>query len=156
VLRIRQAPVIRMWAGPATWCTAADRRATADEPASAALPEHGVIPKPWRPRSSAVAGSAQAADLLCALDREALASIGIDLDAMRARRSDRDALTRAGPAPTGRGGLRCGRTRCPPAPSAPHRADRRAPADPGMIPLTVPEIARLLTTRPATPGHTEH
>jgi hypothetical protein len=25
-----------------------------------------------------------------------------------------------------------------------------------MIPLTVPEIARLLTTRPATPGHAEH
>jgi hypothetical protein len=25
-----------------------------------------------------------------------------------------------------------------------------------MIPLTVPEITRLLTTRPARPGHTEH
>lgn len=33
------------------------------------------------------------------------------------------------------------------------------PADPGMIPLTVPEITRLLTTQPAKPrppGHAEH
>jgi hypothetical protein len=36
------------------------------------------------------------------------------------------------------------------------RPDQQPPADPGMIPLTVPEITRLLTTRPATPGHTEH
>ena len=43
-------------------------------------------------------------------------------------------------------------TQAPP----PVRPDQRAPGDPGMIPLTVPEIARLLTTRPATPGHTEH
>jgi len=43
-------------------------------------------------------------------------------------------------------------TQAPP----PVRPDERAPADPGMIPLTVPEIARLLTTRPATPGHTEY
>jgi SRSO17 transposase len=43
-------------------------------------------------------------------------------------------------------------TQAPP----PLRPDERAPADPGMIPLTVPEIARLLTTRPATPGHTEY
>jgi hypothetical protein len=25
-----------------------------------------------------------------------------------------------------------------------------------MIPLTIPEITRLLTTQPASPGHTEH
>ena len=43
-------------------------------------------------------------------------------------------------------------TQAPP----PVRPEQRPPADPGMIPLTVPEIARLLTTRPATPGHTEH
>ena len=43
-------------------------------------------------------------------------------------------------------------TQAPP----PARPDERAPADPGMIPLTVPEIARLLTTRPGPPGHTEY
>ena len=43
-------------------------------------------------------------------------------------------------------------TQAPP----PVRPDQRPPADPGMIPLTVPEITRLLTTQPARPGHTEH
>jgi SRSO17 transposase len=43
-------------------------------------------------------------------------------------------------------------TQAPP----PVRPDERPPADPGMIPLTVPEITRLLTTRPARPGHIEH
>ena len=41
-------------------------------------------------------------------------------------------------------------TQAPP----PVRPDQRPPADPGMIPLTVPEIARLLTP-PAPPGHAE-
>jgi SRSO17 transposase len=43
-------------------------------------------------------------------------------------------------------------TRAPP----PERPDQPPPADPGMIPLTIPEIARLLTTqtaRPKPPGH---
>ena len=43
-------------------------------------------------------------------------------------------------------------TQAPP----PLRPDEHAPTDPGMIPLTVPEIARLLTTRPGPPGHTEY
>jgi hypothetical protein len=38
----------------------------------------------------------------------------------------------------------------------PARPDQQPPADPGMIPLTVPEITRLLTHQPARPGHTEH
>jgi SRSO17 transposase len=41
----------------------------------------------------------------------------------------------------------------------PVRPDQPPPADPGMIPLTVPETARLLTavlSRPAPPGHTTH
>ena len=46
------------------------------------------------------------------------------------------------------------RTNAPPAP--PTRPDQRPPADPGMIPLTVPEITRLLATQPARPGHAEH
>jgi hypothetical protein len=46
-------------------------------------------------------------------------------------------------------------TQAPP----PARPDQPPPADPGMIPLTVPEITRLLTTQPAKPGppgHAEH
>jgi SRSO17 transposase len=41
----------------------------------------------------------------------------------------------------------------------PVRPDQPPPADPGMIPLTVPETARLLTAilaRPAPPGHATH
>ena len=43
-------------------------------------------------------------------------------------------------------------TQAPP----PLRPDQPPPADPGMIPLTVPEITRLLATHPAKPGHAEH
>jgi SRSO17 transposase len=44
-------------------------------------------------------------------------------------------------------------TQAPP----PTRPDQPRPADPGMIPLTVPEITRLLATPPARPpGHAEH
>jgi hypothetical protein len=43
-------------------------------------------------------------------------------------------------------------TQAPP----PVRPDQWPPADPGMIPLTVPENTRLFTTQPARPGHTEH
>jgi SRSO17 transposase len=39
---------------------------------------------------------------------------------------------------------------------APVRPDQPPPDDPGMIPLTVPEITRLLTRRPARPGHAGH
>jgi hypothetical protein len=37
----------------------------------------------------------------------------------------------------------------------PTRPDQRPPG-PGMIPLTVPEITRLLITQPARPGHAGH
>jgi hypothetical protein len=43
-------------------------------------------------------------------------------------------------------------TRAPPR----VRPDQPPPADPGMIPLTVRETARLLTEPPAPPGHAEH
>jgi SRSO17 transposase len=46
-------------------------------------------------------------------------------------------------------------TQAPP----PVRPDQRPPANPGMIPLTIPETARLLAAalaRPAPPGHAEH
>src|SRR6266851_1176640 len=42
---------------------------------------------------------------------------------------------------------------------ADHRPDQPPPADPGMIPLTIPEIKRLLaalTTRPLPPPHVIH
>jgi hypothetical protein len=38
---------------------------------------------------------------------------------------------------------------------APRRADQPPPADPGMIPLTVPETARLLA-HPPPPGASRH
>ena len=46
-------------------------------------------------------------------------------------------------------------TQAPP----PARPDQPPPADPGMIPLTIPETARLLTAalaRAAPPGHATH
>jgi SRSO17 transposase len=43
-------------------------------------------------------------------------------------------------------------TQAPP----PVRPDQLPPADPGMIPLTVPEITRLLTAPPAALSHAEH
>ena len=41
----------------------------------------------------------------------------------------------------------------------PVRPDQPPPADPGMIPFTIPEIKRLLaeaSTKPRPPGHKEH
>jgi SRSO17 transposase len=43
-------------------------------------------------------------------------------------------------------------TQAPP----PVRPDQPSPADLGMIPLTIPEITRLLATQRARPGHAEH
>jgi hypothetical protein len=41
-------------------------------------------------------------------------------------------------------------------PPPPARPDQPPPADPGMIPLTVPEITRLLSTQSARTGHAGH
>jgi len=74
--------------------------ASAGEPASAALREHGVTPQAVETQIVRLVGLGQAADLFSALDREALASIGIDLEAVRARIEAAfgpDAFTRAGP-----------------------------------------------------------
>jgi hypothetical protein len=43
-------------------------------------------------------------------------------------------------------------TQAPP----PTRPDQPPPADPGMIPLTIPEITRLLAAHPARPGPPGH
>jgi ATP-dependent Clp protease ATP-binding subunit ClpA len=74
--------------------------ASTGEPASAALREHGVTPQAVETEIIRLVGLGQAASLFSALDREALASIGIDLEAVRARIEaafGADAFTRAAP-----------------------------------------------------------
>jgi ATP-dependent Clp protease ATP-binding subunit ClpA len=74
--------------------------ASTSEPAGAALREHGVTPEGVEAEIIRVAGLGQAAGLFSALDRDALASIGIDIDAVRAQIEAAfgpDALTRARP-----------------------------------------------------------
>ena len=74
--------------------------ASTGEPASAALREHGVTPEGVEAEIVRLVGLGQAASLFSALDREALASIGIDLDAVRARIEatfGTEAFTRAAP-----------------------------------------------------------
>jgi ATP-dependent Clp protease ATP-binding subunit ClpA len=77
--------------------------AAADEPASAVLRDQGVTPERIEAEMVRVIGRGYPApaDALGGLDREALAAIGIDLDAVRARLEAAfgpDALTRAAPA----------------------------------------------------------
>jgi ATP-dependent Clp protease ATP-binding subunit ClpA len=73
--------------------------ASTGEPAGAALRELGVTPEGVEAEIVRLAGLGQAAGLFSALDRDALASIGIDIDAVRAQIEAAfgpDALTRAG------------------------------------------------------------
>ena len=75
--------------------------ASTAEPASAALREHGVTPAGVETEIVRLVGLGRAANLFSASDREALASIGIDLDVVRARIEAAfgpDAFTRGGPA----------------------------------------------------------
>jgi ATP-dependent Clp protease ATP-binding subunit ClpA len=79
--------------------------ASTGEPAGAVLRERGVTPEGVEAEIVRRAGLGQAAGLFSALDRDALASIGIDIDAVRAQIEaafGRDALTR------GRSGTRPG------------------------------------------------
>jgi ATP-dependent Clp protease ATP-binding subunit ClpA len=74
------------------------------EPAGVILRDHGVTPERVEAEILRTIGPGPAADPLAGLDREALASIGIDLDVVRARIEavfGQDALTRA-PATGGR------------------------------------------------------
>ena len=76
--------------------------ASTGEPAGAALRERGVTPEGVEAEIVRRAGLGQAAGLFSALDRDALASIGIDIDAVRAQIEAAfgpDALTRAGSGP---------------------------------------------------------
>jgi len=75
--------------------------AATDEPASAVLRDHGVTPDRIEAAMLRTLGPGQTADPLGGLDEEALASIGIDLDVVRARIEAAfgpDALSRALPA----------------------------------------------------------
>ena len=72
-----------------------------DEPAAAVLRDHGLTPERTRAEVIRLVGPGRTVSLLAGLDREALASIGIDLDAVRSRIEalfGPDALTRAVPA----------------------------------------------------------
>jgi ATP-dependent Clp protease ATP-binding subunit ClpA len=74
--------------------------ASADEAASVVLREQGLTPERVEAEVIRLAGSGPAASLFSALDREALAFIGIDLDTVRARIEAAfgpGALTRAAP-----------------------------------------------------------
>jgi len=110
--------------------------AATGEPAGAALRDHGVTPERIEAEILRTIGRGQAAEPLDGLDRQALASIGIDLDVVRARIEAAfgpDALTKAVPA---------SRSRRPPwgkrAPAeltprpARHSARRRAPRSAGL------------------------
>jgi hypothetical protein len=75
--------------------------AATGEPAGAVLRDHAVTPERVEAEVLRIIGRGASADPLAGLDREALASIGIDLDAVRARIEARfgpDALARAVPA----------------------------------------------------------
>jgi len=72
-----------------------------DEPAAAILRDHGLTPERTRAEVIRLVGPGRTVSLLAGLDREALASIGIDLDAVRSRIEATfgpDALARAVPA----------------------------------------------------------
>ncbi len=114
--------------------------ASTGEPAAAALRENGVTPQAVEAEIIRLVGLGQAASLFSALDREALASIGIDLEAVRARIEaafGADAFTRAVPA-----ACRGNRLAWPKSPMArlPRRRRRsRAAAGQDVSPGTYPE-----------------
>ena len=90
--------------------------ASTGEPAAAALRDHGVTPAGVEAEIVRLIGLGQAAGLFSALDRDALASIGIDIDAVRAQIEAAfgpGALTRAVPGTCRGTGPRGRRTRWP-------------------------------------------
>jgi len=129
--------------------------AAAGEPASAVLRDQGVTPERIEAEILRTIGRGQTADPLGGLDREALASIGIDLDVVRARIEAAfgpDALARVLPGARrsrrpawGKGPLaelarrrRRRRARCnAPPPAGPRgNAPLRDPAPRGHLPFT--------------------
>jgi ATP-dependent Clp protease ATP-binding subunit ClpA len=124
--------------------------AASDQPASAVLRERGLTPAHVEEEIVRRAGLGAAGALFANLDRDALASIGIDLHAVRARIEasfGAEALTQAGqavqprPGPAGlvRGWRRRRRARRVLTTSVPAPAGRYEAADPrpgGYIPFT--------------------
>jgi len=111
-----------------------------DEPAAVVLRDHGLTPERIRAEVIRVVGPGRAVGLLGGLDREALASIGIDLDVVRSRIEavfGPDALARAAPAVRRRRrrGL-AGRLR------RPARNARRLPGTSNRKPLDVADAPR--------------
>ena len=107
--------------------------AATDEPASTVLRDHGVTPERIEAEILRTIGRGQTAGPMGGLDREALASLGIDLDVVRARIEavfGPDALTRALPAaPAQAARLGKGPAGRADAPSAsPSRPPQRPPA----------------------------
>jgi ATP-dependent Clp protease ATP-binding subunit ClpA len=125
--------------------------AAAAEPASVVLRDQGVTPERVEAEILRIIGRGQTADPLGGLDREALASIGIDLDAVRARVEaafGADALTRALPAACRRGRPAWGK-----GPLAElKRRRRRRRACRNALP-TSPRGKALLLPGPAPRGH---
>ncbi|MFC9461797.1 Clp protease N-terminal domain-containing protein, partial [Streptomyces sp. NPDC056983] len=101
-----------------------------DQPASAALREHGVTPQGVEEEIVRLVGLGAGSHLFGTLDRDALASVGIDIDAVRARIEESfgpEALARADIAVhDGRRPSRRGPRRAAPTALARHWRRRRA------------------------------
>ena len=125
--------------------------AATGEPASTVLRDHGVTPERIEAEIRRTTGRGQAAGPTGGLDREALASVGVDLDVVRARIEavfGPDALTRALPARQRR---RPARGKGPLAELTRRRRRRRARRN-GPLPAGPPGNAPLLPD-PAPRGH---
>jgi hypothetical protein len=124
VVRPKRTPIL----GTTIGCSICARCASAGEPAAAAR-EHGVT-RAVEAEIVRLVGLGQAASLFSAADREALASIGIDLEAVRARIEaafGADAFTRAAP-----DACRGNRPAWPKSPMARLRRRRRSHAAAGQ------------------------
>jgi hypothetical protein len=126
------------------------------QPASAVLRENGLTPEHVEVEIVRLAGLGAGASLFADLDRDALASIGIDLDAVRARIEAAfgpEALTRAGRA------IQCGprpsrlnpRRALPPSLVRRWRRWRRARRP--VIAPAAPATGLYQATGPRSPGH---
>jgi ATP-dependent Clp protease ATP-binding subunit ClpA len=131
--------------------------AATSEPASAALRDRGVTPERIEAEILRTIGRGQGADPLGAIDREALAAIGIDLDVVRARIEavfGPDALARA--AAAGRAAQRGRRSRRPSWRKSPVaeliRRRRRRPARRVAIPPASPGGRGNVPLLPGPPG----
>jgi hypothetical protein len=137
--------------------------ASAGQPASDVLREHGVTPEHVEEEIVRRVGLGAGAGLFADLDRDALASIGIDLDAVRARIEasfGADALSRAGQAVhrRPRPSRRSPRRAVPPGLVSRWSRRRQArrhlrPAPDGAIPPAPPATGLYQAPGPPVAGH---